>query len=180
MITASHNPKEDNGYKLYWENGAQLVSPYDQYIAASIDENRILWPEVETASLASASFLDNIMTACYFEDLKALRSPLIVSQKPSRKLIYTPMHGVGLKFAEKVFETFNFVPFIPTDSQKYPDADFPTVRFPNPEEKGAFVNILFSYYVCTYKVNRMKRFWSPKENPLRLFCRMIQMRIACQ
>ena len=139
MITASHNPKDDNGYKLYWENGAQLLSPFDKYIATSIEENRTLWPKVEDMSMDGVEFIDAAMSAAYFNDLKTLKNPLATVHSPARKLIYTPMHGVGLKFAEKVFETFEFAPFTATASQQDPNPDFPTVKFPNPEEKGAFV-----------------------------------------
>jgi phosphomannomutase len=139
MITASHNPKNDNGYKLYWENGAQLVSPFDKYIADSIEENRQLWPAVAVQDLGSVSYFYHDILDSYMRDFISLLDEKALSYTPSRRIVYTPMHGVGLEFAKRIFETARFPPFIVTPTQAMPDPEFPTVTFPNPEEKGAFV-----------------------------------------
>ncbi|CAF2044111.1 unnamed protein product [Rotaria magnacalcarata] len=141
VVTASHNPKDDNGYKVYWENGAQIISPLDSQIAHSIQENLEPWKgkawnldilQEKNSNLISDPiekicdlYIKNLSNLCYFPELNA---------KTELKFVYTPVHGVGQQFAEKAFAAFKFQPFISVDEQKNPDPDFPTVKYPNPEE----------------------------------------------
>ncbi|CAH1777659.1 unnamed protein product [Owenia fusiformis] len=138
MVTASHNPKEDNGYKVYWENGAQIIPPHDKGISTSIIEN--LTP------LDASWVIDSVLTnpllkdplaetsAAYFEDVKSLCHHRDLNMKTSLKFTYTAMHGVGYSFAQESFKSFGFQPLIPVELQVVPDPEFPTVKFPNPEE----------------------------------------------
>eukprot|EP01102_Stenamoeba_stenopodia_P009633 TRINITY_DN2850_c0_g1_i1.p1 TRINITY_DN2850_c0_g1~~TRINITY_DN2850_c0_g1_i1.p1 ORF type:complete len:435 (-),score=108.51 TRINITY_DN2850_c0_g1_i1:45-1310(-) len=141
MVTASHNPKNDNGYKVYWENGCQIVSPHDVGISKKIEQNLEPWKNVSDDLLTTSSYLlvdpkDEIDKSYYH--LIQQNYSFHKGEKKEIKVVYTPMHGVGLVWAEKAFEAFNIAPFIPVALQKEPDPEFPTVHFPNPEEgKGA-------------------------------------------
>ncbi|POW16630.1 hypothetical protein PSTT_01187 [Puccinia striiformis] len=118
MVTASHNPAADNGYKLYYSNAVQIISPHDKGIAASIEQNLDI--DEEAWSTEPTPDLENSKTAL--------------------KFVYTPMHGVGYPFATKACIEIAGFPdhaWLPVQAQKNPDPDFPTVKFPNPEEKGA-------------------------------------------
>jgi phosphomannomutase len=152
MVTASHNPKDDNGYKVYWDNGCQIVSPHDKGIAQCIDENLEPW-NVGYVNLASldASLLSDPkeeITESYYRKIAERYShhKNDTNSTVDLKSVYTPMHGVGLPWAEKAFQAFNLKPFIPVQEQMHPDPEFPTVAFPNPEEgQGALVRrVIFS------------------------------------
>ncbi|KAI0085419.1 hypothetical protein BDY19DRAFT_996767 [Irpex rosettiformis] len=139
MITASHNPKQDNGYKVYWENAVQIISPHDTGIAASIQEN--LHPRTWDVSTLAGSPLcvdrTKDLVDAYFAQLSTLQFVCIPSTKAPLKFVNTSMHGVSNAFMERAFKTFGFAPFIAVKEQQRPDPEFPTVKFPNPEEKGA-------------------------------------------
>ncbi|KIY71646.1 hypothetical protein CYLTODRAFT_345563 [Cylindrobasidium torrendii FP15055 ss-10] len=135
MVTASHNPKQDNGYKVYWENAVQIISPHDAGIAASILAN--LEPqETDLAGVTSSSLCLDVtekMKNAYFENL--LKSNTGSDYKI--KFVNTSMHGVGAPFVSRAFELFGFQPPVHVAAQQEPDPEFPTVAFPNPEEHGA-------------------------------------------
>lgn len=155
MVTASHNPKEDNGYKVYWSDGCQIRPPIDKGIAKSIMENLTPWVDYRqklaerrmqhggspTLGLADATLTHSLQTK-YFEAI--VGSGLVsgqASQCPSTieppKFCYTAMHGVGLPFAKRLFSVFALPAFVSVPQQEEADPSFPTVSFPNPEEKGA-------------------------------------------
>ena len=138
MITASHNPKQDNGYKVYWGNGCQIIPPVDSEIAAEILQNLVPWTWDKSLVSNSSLCIDptESMVKLYFEKL-ALQKQYPNLKKSFVKVCYTPMHGVGLDFAKKAVSAFQLADFVPVPSQMHPDPEFPTVRFPNPEEKGA-------------------------------------------
>ncbi|EIW85345.1 hypothetical protein CONPUDRAFT_162554 [Coniophora puteana RWD-64-598 SS2] len=138
MITASHNPKDDNGYKVYWENAVQIIEPHDKGIATSIKEN--LEPRTWDVSLTSDPLcLDRTeeMKKMYFESLQKLASSISTNSACATKFVNTSMHGVGYPFVAQAFKIFEFPAPISVHQQQDPDPDFPTVAFPNPEEKGA-------------------------------------------
>ncbi|EPT05929.1 hypothetical protein FOMPIDRAFT_1033960 [Fomitopsis schrenkii] len=139
MITASHNPKDDNGYKVYWENAVQIIEPHDKGIAASINEN--LEPQTWDISSTQSSPLcidkTDEMREAYFKQIASLCLRQSLNANTSVKFVNTSMHGVSDPFATRAFEVFGLPPFVPVKEQQAPDPDFPTVRFPNPEEKGA-------------------------------------------
>jgi len=140
VVTASHNPPQDNGYKVYDANAAQIVPPADAGIAAAIDRvgRAVDVPRVEGA-LAGASDLarpiEASLTARYVEEVLALR-PSIPADRRLR-IVYTPLHGVGRVLAERVLRTAGFADLAVVAEQAEPDGSFPTVAFPNPEEPGA-------------------------------------------
>ncbi|KAK2467095.1 hypothetical protein APHAL10511_001353 [Amanita phalloides] len=136
MITASHNPKQDNGYKVYWENA--IISPHDEGISDAIRANLV--PSVlDTNILASPLLEDKTeeMNDAYFSSLAKLNIYRSINETCKVKFVNTSLHGVGDRFVREAFITFGFPPYIPVKSQQQPDPDFPTVHFPNPEEKGA-------------------------------------------
>ena len=142
MVTASHNPPQDNGYKVYLGrhavaasgNGAQIVAPYDAGIAARISAVDPLQP----ATLASEGWtvLDDSIAAEYQQAAAALA---LREHFPARDLrvVLTPMHGVGGETAQAVLHAAGFTEVTLVAEQAQPDPDFPTVSFPNPEEPGA-------------------------------------------
>ncbi|XP_032878056.1 glucose 1,6-bisphosphate synthase [Amblyraja radiata] len=138
MITASHNPKEDNGYKVYWENGAQLGAPHDKRILQCIEENLEPWQESWNGNLSDVSPLRqdplNEISALYMEDLKKLCFHRELNSKTSVKFVHTSFHGVGHDYVQAAFKAFGFAPPIPVPEQKDPDPEFSTVKCPNPEE----------------------------------------------
>ncbi|KAI0061669.1 hypothetical protein BV25DRAFT_1907908 [Artomyces pyxidatus] len=139
MITASHNPKDDNGYKVYWENAVQIISPHDKGISDAILAN--LEPKNWDAEgvVASSLCIDATkdMIEAYFAHIRSLSRFRQLNQSCPIKFVNTSMHGVGHPFASRAFAEFGFAPFIPVKEQQEPDPDFPTIKFPNPEEKGA-------------------------------------------
>jgi len=134
MVTASHNPAEDSGYKVYWEDGAQIVDPVDLKIAKRIDYKN---PPVEgsLADYEDAAILkgDDELVQKYVNFASSFISP---ESKREINQIYTPLHGVGKEVFLEVFEKAGFKSPILVESQAEPDPDFPTVSFPNPEEEG--------------------------------------------
>ena len=138
VITASHNPPADNGYKVYAANAAQIVPPVDQDIAAAIDRvgpaiDVPRQPEPYSSSRAVA------LTSDTFDDYLhevAASLPAVTGDR-SLRMVYTAMHGVGGKFVLSALEHFGFPNVHPVAKQFEPDGRFPTVGFPNPEEPGA-------------------------------------------
>ncbi|KAH9842866.1 uncharacterized protein C8Q71DRAFT_877343 [Rhodofomes roseus] len=130
---------DDNGYKVYWENAVQIIEPHDKGIAASIKAN----PEPQTwdfqSTQSSPLCLDrtNDMREAYFAHLASLCLRKSLNGSTPVKFVNTSMHGVSHPFATRAFEVFGLPAFVPVEEQRLPDPDFPTVRFPNPEEKGA-------------------------------------------
>ena len=141
MCTASHNPKEDNGYKVYWSNAAQIIPPHDRGIAQSILGNLTPWeenwkinsiPEIYAHELVSDPMAETDVE--YYKLLKNYSTRAEKNGSTPVKCAYTPVHGVGTRFAKMAMETFNLPNLIEVELQKNPDPDFPTVKFPNPEE----------------------------------------------
>jgi len=140
MITASHNPKQDNGYKVYWENAVQIIAPHDEGIAKAIDEN--LEPSAESwssAILSSGKCIDKTeeLKDAYFAALKSIDHLQSLAMPARVPFVNTSMHGVSDPFVRRAFETLGYEAYHPVPEQQKPDPEFPTVRFPNPEEKGA-------------------------------------------
>ncbi|KAF8841010.1 hypothetical protein BDN67DRAFT_950632 [Paxillus ammoniavirescens] len=139
MVTASHNPKDDNGFKVYWENAVQIINPHDMGIAQAILDN--LEPGINDNFdvYASPLCLDRTdeMKESYFALINAMANPKSRVALSPVKFVNTSMHGVSDVFASEVFRRANFEPYIAVEEQRVPDPDFPTVPFPNPEEKGA-------------------------------------------
>lgn len=140
VVTASHNPPQDNGYKVYLHNAVQIIPPHDDGIAKEIEDNLEPWGDavwaVETIR-SSAAVSDPLgeMQAAYLAQSASLCAGTNVDSCP--KIVYTPMHGVGRPMVEQVFAANGLpMPIVP-EEQGMPDPDFSTVSFPNPEEAGA-------------------------------------------
>lgn len=142
MVTASHNPPEYNGYKVYWNNGAQIIPPQDTGIAASIDAVGSI-ADLEGADLdaarASGELVDlgDTLIATYLDGVAGLALHPGLLAKTPLTVAYTPMHGVGAPCVRAALERAGLSSLHIEPSQEQPDGAFPTVRFPNPEEDGA-------------------------------------------
>ncbi len=145
MVTASHNPPVYNGYKVYWGNGAQIIPPHDTGIAAmidTVDPLKIAMPEL--AQLRQDGMLidlDESLHDNYLEKVIALRAQPELDGK-DLVIAYTPLHGVGALSVEGALKRGGFPNVFTEKSQREPDPEFPTVAFPNPEEKGAMDKVL--------------------------------------
>jgi phosphomannomutase len=139
MVTASHNPPEYNGYKVYWGNGAQIVPPHDIGIAKAIDavgpaNGVALMNEDEARRKGLFHDVKDAVTRAYLDAILALRP---TRQTEGLSIVYTAMHGVGGALVVQALKEAGFGAVTPVPEQQEPDGRFPTVRFPNPEEKGA-------------------------------------------
>lgn len=138
VITASHNPKEYNGYKVYWEDGGQIISPHDNNIIdevksiSSIDE--VLFDGKQGDIEIIGEKIDNI----YLEKVKSLSlSPEVIERNNDLKIVYTPIHGTGVKLVPMALREFGFSNIYNVPEQDVIDGNFPTVKSPNPEETAA-------------------------------------------
>nr|CAD7572803.1 unnamed protein product [Timema californicum] len=138
MITASHNPKEDNGYKVYWQNGSQIIPPHDKNIQKSIVEQLTPWETSwDTSVLLTSNLLKDPYSEvwdAYFDLLRGTVVYPMVNVRSPLKFTYTAMHGVGYPYMEEAFNVVHLQPFLTVLEQRDPDPEFPTVKFPNPEE----------------------------------------------
>lgn len=136
MVTASHNPPQDNGYKVYLGDGRQIVSPVDEEIATLIksvsDVREIV--QGETGNVVDDDVLNSYVS---LTSQLIISGPTTESQRKSVTSVYTAMHGVGWNTLKSVFSNSGFAEPIAAIEQRDPDPAFPTVAFPNPEEKGA-------------------------------------------
>lgn len=145
MITASHNPKDDNGYKVYWENGCQIIEPHDAGIRQKINENLEPWKLPDGIEADDSLYKNDLVIDpsesidAYYEKVKSKWCFYPnENSKSALNIAYTAMHGVGPKYFQNLWSKFGFKPLVITKEQDKPDPDFPTVAFPNPEEgKGS-------------------------------------------
>lgn len=149
MITASHNPAQDNGYKVYWSNGAQINAPLDQHIVASILEHQEPWEDAwnTTPDEKSPAVVDELLNAYVGQLEKALgrlqpsspdpQTAAAIASTAKTSVMYTPLHGVGSYYFNWVANRVTRTIWSECRSQMLPDPDFPTLKFPNPEEEGA-------------------------------------------
>ena len=145
MITASHNPPKYNGYKVYWDDGSQIVSPRDKDIINEV-RNVKTFSEIKetTREEAEKSGLFNIvgteMDDKYIQTLKklVLNPETVKKQGKNLKVVYTPLHGTGNTIAERLLKEIGIENLYVVPEQKEPDGNFPTVDYPNPEDPKAF------------------------------------------
>ncbi len=138
VVTASHNPKEYNGYKVYGEDGGQIIAPVDKQIIQEVlaiqDYKAIRFDGNNDLIHIIGKDIDKI----YLEKLKSLSlSPALISKHKDFPLVYTPLHGTGLKLVPQAFEMFGFNNVIQVPEQSVADGNFPTLISPNPEEASA-------------------------------------------
>ena len=139
MITASHNPKEYNGYKVSWSDGGQVTSPVDKEIVAEVA--KIKDPSMVKFSSdkpGSVSLMGREMDEAYLSDLVSLSlSPEACARHADIKIVYTPLHGCGVRMVPEILNRIGFKNIIHVPEQDLSDGDFPTVVSPNPEEPAA-------------------------------------------
>lgn len=140
MVTASHNPKEYNGYKVFWSDGGQVTSPVDKEIVAEV--NAIGSPsEVMFVPGGGAGRIHEMgeeVDSLYLKDILSLTlSPDSVARHNDIKLVYTPLHGTGVKLVPRALAALGFKNVYHVPEQDVNDGDFPTVKSPNPEEPSA-------------------------------------------
>jgi phosphoglucomutase len=138
VCTASHNPKEYNGYKAYWNDGGQLVPPHDKNVINEVekiqDVNEVKWKGGEK----NITIIGREMDAAYIEMVKGLSVyPEVIKQQKDLKIVYTPIHGTGIRLVPTVLKEFGFENVTIVEEQATPDGNFPTVVYPNPEESEA-------------------------------------------
>lgn len=145
VITASHNPPEYNGYKVYWEDGAQIVSPKDKEIIAEVN-NVNDYKEIKTISKEEAitkglyNIVGKEIDDAYINELKrlVLNKDIITKVQKDLKIVYTPLHGTGNLPVRRILKELGFENVYVVPEQELPDGDFPTVSYPNPEDAKAF------------------------------------------
>ena len=138
VCTASHNPKEYNGYKAYWNDGGQLVPPHDKDVIKEVDKiasvDEVKWTGGEANITSIGTDIDN----AYIDMVKGLSVyPEVIEKQKDLKIVYTPIHGTGIKLVPEVLKRFGFTNVTIVDEQAVPDGNFPTVVYPNPEESEA-------------------------------------------
>ena len=142
MVTASHNPKEYNGYKVFWEDGGQITAPVDKDIVAEVnkieDPADVRFEPVEGEYKAPVEMMGEEMDECYLRDITSLAlSPEAVKKHSDLKIVYTPLHGCGVKLMPEALSRIGFHNIIHVPEQDVNDGNFPTVVSPNPEEPAA-------------------------------------------
>lgn len=138
VITASHNPKEYNGYKAYWADGGQLIAPHDENVITEVNKIASNDEVNFNADLSKIEVLGLEFDKKYIVELKKLSlEPGIIAKHKDMKIVYTPIHGTGVKLGPMALKAFGFENIINVPEQDVVSGDFPTVISPNPEEKAA-------------------------------------------
>jgi phosphoglucomutase len=138
VCTASHNPKEYNGYKAYWEDGAQLVPPHDNNVIVEVEKiagvDDVKWTDGE----ANIELIGAVVDEAYTAMVKSLSVyPEVCEAQHDLKIVYTSIHGTGITLVPMVLQRFGFTNLSIVEAQAAPDGNFSTVTSPNPEEKDA-------------------------------------------
>jgi phosphoglucomutase len=138
VITASHNPKEYNGYKVYWNDGAQVVAPHDKNIIREVEAIRSVEEVKFEADESRIHLIGAELDAAYLAKVKELSiNPAAIERQHDLNIVYTPLHGTGITLVPKALAQFGFTNVHIVEDQATPDGNFPTVLSPNPEEKVA-------------------------------------------
>ncbi len=144
MITASHNPAKYNGYKVYWEDGAQITSPKDKLIIEEVNDisgyDKVRTIDKKKAeNLGLYNIIGKEIDDLYIEELKKqLQNPNIIKEEKDLSIVYTPLHGTGNIPVQRILKEIGFENVNVVSTQEMPDGNFPTVSYPNPEDKNAF------------------------------------------
>ena len=138
MLTASHNPREYNGYKAYWDDGAQMIAPHDVNVIAEVQKitsiEDVRWNGNADNIISIGKEIDSV----YLDQiLKLSLSPEAILQQNQLKIVYTPLHGCGRVLVPEILRRFGFSNITTIEEQMVADGNFPTVRSPNPEEQDA-------------------------------------------
>ena len=138
VCTASHNPKEYNGYKAYWNDGGQLVPPHDKNVIKEVDKigsvDEVKWSGGEK----NITIIGKDIDEAYLTMAKGLSVyPDIIERQKDLKIVYTPIHGTGIMLVPELLKRYGFTNVTIVEEQAKPDGNFPTVVYPNPEESEA-------------------------------------------
>ena len=135
VCTASHNPKEYNGYKAYWNDGGQLVPPHDKNVITEVEAIQSIDDVKWEGGAALIELIGSDMDEAYIKMVKSLSIyPEVIAQQHHLKIVYTPIHGTGITMVPKVLAAYGFTQVHIVEEQSIPDGNFPTVNYPNPEE----------------------------------------------
>ena len=138
ILTASHNPKEYNGYKAYWDDGAQMVAPHDKNTIMEVNKIRSVADIKFNGDKDLIEIVGKEIDDTYISELKTISlSPDIISRHHDMKIVYTPIHGTGVHLIPAAMKYFGFTNIINVPEQDVVSGDFPTVISPNPEEPAA-------------------------------------------
>ena len=135
VCTASHNPKEYNGYKAYWNDGGQLVPPHDKNVITEVEAIQSIDDVKWEGGAANIELIGTSMDDAYTKMLQTLSVyPEVIAKQQDLKIVYTPIHGTGITLVPKVLAAYGFTNVHVVEEQSIPDGNFPTVHYPNPEE----------------------------------------------
>ena len=138
VITASHNPKEYNGYKAYWEDGAQIINPHDVNIIKEVQNIKSIGDVKFDGDKEKIITLGEEMDALYINEVvKQSINPELIAAHPDIKIVYTPIHGTGVELVPRALKKMGFTNIYNVPEQDVVDGNFPTVVSPNPEESAA-------------------------------------------
>ena len=138
VLTASHNPKEYNGYKAYGADGGQFVAPDDKLVMDEVSKITSVDEVKFTSKPENITFIGEEIDADYLQKITSLSvSPEAIKRQKDLKIVFSPIHGTGITLVPKALEMFGFENVIIVEEQATPDGNFPTVVYPNPEEKEA-------------------------------------------
>ncbi len=138
MLTASHNPKEYNGYKAYWEDGAQVLGPHDKNIIAEVNRISSIEEIKFNGNKELIEIIGKDMDKAFIDKVKSfVLSPQAIENQRELKIVYTPIHGTGIKLIPDALKAIGFTNIINVPEQDVISGDFPTVVSPNPEEPAA-------------------------------------------
>ncbi len=138
VITASHNPPEYNGYKAYWEDGGQLISPHDKNVISEVNNIESIDAINFKSNDTLIELIGDEVDKEYLSRIKTLSlSPEIIKKHKDLKIVYTPIHGTGVKLVPEGLKAFGFTNIYNVPEQDISDGNFPTVKSPNPEEPAA-------------------------------------------
>ena len=135
VCTASHNPKEYNGYKAYWNDGGQLVPPHDKNVIKEVEAVTSIDDVKWSGGESNISIMGKEMDDAYLKMVKGLSVyPEVIAKQHDLKIVYTPIHGTGITLVPQILKDFGFTNVTIVEEQSVPDGNFPTVIYPNPEE----------------------------------------------
>ncbi|MCX6215422.1 phospho-sugar mutase [Spirosoma sp.] len=138
VVTASHNPPEYNGYKVYWNDGGQVVSPHDKAIIAEVNKITSVDDIKFDGIPERIHLIDEEIDAPYVERVKSNAvNPDVIKRQANLNIVYTPIHGTGITLVPRVLDALGFNNVHIVEQQATPDGNFPTVKSPNPEERAA-------------------------------------------
>lgn len=143
VITASHNPKEYNGYKAYWSDGAQVVPPHDKNVTAEVKKITSFEQVNFTANPALQHIIGPEVENAYYEEvLKLIPNKGVIEKHRNIPIVYSSLHGAGITMVPECLKRIGFTNLQIVESQRTPDGNFPTVQSPNPEEQSAMVQAI--------------------------------------